>query len=211
MYFPKRFFVALCLVAPLLAACATGTASVKPPAATATSSIPAGWISFTDPRYLFIISYPPTWRLEQGYDGSHITILNPQTATTISPTVTIATQSPEAVLAAKTTSLHDSSGAPPLVTRLTIDGHPALEIIVPYQQPKQPIPQGAAVPQVATGDILLPLRNTSGTTNVYDFSSYYSTDKAGHMSDAVQGDLATVLAILETLRLPTPVLPAPTS
>src|ERR1043166_2398363 len=59
---------------------------------------PVGWKTFHDPLYGFTLSYPDTWMLIPEQNGSHITLLNPATQTTMSPIVTTQAGTPTDVL-----------------------------------------------------------------------------------------------------------------
>src|SRR5690349_2241510 len=59
---------------------------------------PVGWKTFHDPLYNFSLNYPDTWMLIPERNGSHVTLLNPATQTTMSPIVTTQTGTPADVL-----------------------------------------------------------------------------------------------------------------
>src|SRR5579862_6429869 len=85
------------------------------------------WKSFHDPLYGFTLSYPTTWQLIPEQDGSHITLLNPATGTTLSPIVT--TQAGTPANALKQATPH--AGSINVQTRL-VAGHQAVDSVSPF-------------------------------------------------------------------------------
>ncbi len=162
----------------------------------------AAWQSFVDPVYGFTLRYPSTWGLSRGYDGSHITLEDTVTYTTVSPIVTLDSRTPAQILAAP---------LPPDATHIQsrrVAGVPALDFTVPYAAGIQPASQNAARVQAAYRTVVVPVPNSAGTTNVYTFLVTLPTNSAGEMNSAVNADNATFEQMLGTFTLPATVRPA---
>jgi Putative amidase domain len=173
--------------------------SVPAYAASTTTGTQTTWQTFHDPVYGFSLKYPGSWTLIPEKDGSHITLFNPATRTAMSPIVTTQTGTPASALK----QAQSVTGAK---TR-TIAGHQAVDSLTPYVPVSQMRNQDAAVaggPQ-QTRQVILPVTNTSGTTNVYTFLLTQPTDSHGKISAAEQTDLQTFEAILNSFTLPTKV------
>lgn len=191
---------------PFVASSHTSSMS-RPLVAPVASHHPAGWMTFTDPEYGFEISYPPTWTLLRGYDGSHITIAS-NNSSTLSPLVTTTKSSPAQALAQATPSPAMQTQQHMTVTTIQVAGQPALDVFAPY------IPSSFQAPNsgralAAARTIVLAVRNEAGTTNVYTFLAYLPTDKAGNMSAATAEDNQLVTQIVATFVLPGTIAPAP--
>ncbi len=168
---------------------------------------PSGWHTFTDPVYKFTISYPPSWRLERGYDGSHITLVDPHTGSSMSPLVSGSAISPDSVLAQGTPAAVDQQRARATVTPRTIDGHPALDMYFPFIAPSAQKRHNAGFGVGAQREIVLPVANNAGSTNVYTFQAMFPTSRTGGMSAPVSADVTAVTSILTTFHLPSPITP----
>jgi hypothetical protein len=185
-----RFFP-LVMMALLLI---TGYFFTPPPAKAAT----AGWKTFHDPLYGFSLSYPDTWILAPERDGSHITLLNPVTQTAMSPIVTTQAGTPAGVLKQATPSARAIG-----VRTRTVAGHPAIDYTTPYVPAPVFHNQDADTPgPLQNHAVILPVSNTSGTTNVYTFLLTQPTDPAGKISAAEQEDNTTFETMLNSFTLP---------
>lgn len=190
------------VAALILSGIATTAPSVS---AAGAPTVPTGWHTFGDPVYHFTISYPSSWTLAPGYDGSHITLFHTQTSTTFSPLVSVDTRTPTMVIA----QTMAAEGGPSHSVAHTIDGWPVADLFTPYTAPTHTLPHDAADPQTARRTITLAARNRAGTTNVYTFLADMVTDSSGHMSAEVTADDSTISTILSTFRLPSPIVAAP--
>ncbi len=179
------------------------SAAFTPAYAASTAKTPtATWHTFHDPVYGFSLQYPSTWTLTPESDGSHITLLNPITRTTVSPIVTTQAGAASAVLK-KTPLAHSIQQQ-----MRTIAGHPATDYLLPYVAASQPHTNNTVDvggPQQIR-QVIVPVSNTSGTTNVYTFQLTQPTSKTGKISAAEQADLLTFDAILKSFTLPTKVV-----
>ena len=185
-----RFFP-LVMMALLLI---TGYFFTPPPAKAAT----AGWKTFHDPLYGFSLSYPDTWILAPERDGSHITLLNPVTQTAMSPIVTTQAGTPAGVLKQATPSARAIG-----VRTRTVAGHPAIDYTTPYVPAPVFHNQDADTPgPLQNHAVILPVSNTSGSTNVYTFLFTQPTDPTGKVSTAEQADNATFETMLNSFTLP---------
>lgn len=159
------------------------------------------WKTFTDPIYGFSLNYPATWMLLPEKNGSHITLLNPATQTTISPLVTTSKDTPANIL-------KKDSAITGAKTR-TVAGHNAADWFTPYVPPKTPMhDKDAAFAFAQSRTVVLPVANTKGSTNVYTFMLAQPTDATSKASAAEQADHPIFESILDTFTLPTTLAPA---
>lgn len=167
-------------------------------AASTAKTPPAAWHTFHDPVYGFSLTYPDTWTLTTESNGSHITLLNPATKTTISPIVS--TQN--AALAAV---LKQALPAQSIDRRTqTVAGHQAVDYLLPYiSAPRAHSHDAMEIggPQ-QTRQVIIPVTNAAGTTNVYTFRLTQPTSVTGKISVAEQVDHRTFEAILKSFTLP---------
>jgi hypothetical protein len=154
------------------------------------------WNTFHDPLYGFSLSYPSNWQPATESNGSHLTLLNPATETTLSPLVTTQPGTPAAALQQDT-----PASAIGLHTR-TVAGHQAVEYLAPYVPAAPMHDNDAASVPLQTRLVLLPVANTSGSTNLYTFRLDQPTDATGKISTAEQADAPTFDAIVDTFTLP---------
>ncbi len=165
------------------------------------------WKSFHDPVYGFSLSYPATWQLIPEQDGSHITLLDPATGTTLSPIVTTQAGTPADALK----QARPRAGAINVQTRL-VAGHQAWDSVSPFVPGPLTVGKDGARAPAQTRSVVLAVQNQAGTTNVYTFLLTQPTDRAGKVSAAVKADSTTFEAILKTFALPPTVAPvAPAS
>lgn len=100
---PRRFWRKLhvrklvILFASLLFMCATSVFNAPAYAATRVEA-QTTWQTFHDPVYGLSLQYPNTWTLISESNGSHITLFNLTTRTTMSPIVTTQAGTPSAIL-----------------------------------------------------------------------------------------------------------------
>src|SRR5689334_17774913 len=157
------------LIGVVLLGLATPPASAS--AASTGKSGLQGWRTFHDPVYGFSLSYPASWTLTFGNDGSHITLLNPATKTTMSPLViTVQTQ--------------------------TIAGHKALDYVLPHLPTAASLRRPAADPAQQVRQVVVPVSNTAGSINVYTFLLTQPTNASGKLSITEQTESTTFATIL---------------
>ncbi len=165
------------------------------PAARA-SAAATTWNTFHDPIYGFTLSYPDTWMLVPEQNGSHITLLNPATGTTMSPIVTVETRTPADVLKGAV-----PSGAAQVHSRQVANA-PAVDYVVPFIPGPLSDGHDAARAPSQTHSVILPIHNTVGTTNLYTFMLTQPTDATGKITAAEQAEQSTFEAMLDTFTLP---------
>lgn len=167
-----------------------------------TSKVPSGWKTFTDPGSDgFTISYPASWTFVPGYNAAHSSFGNSATATVFSPLVSTVSQSPADVIAKNTPTSADQTQWHLTVKQTQVAGYPAIDVFAPFIPTTFQAPN-SAVPQSANRTIVMAVKNSAGTTNVYTFMVSFAVDKAGNMSAASIADGQTVDEMLATFTLP---------
>ena len=157
----------------------------------------APWSVFHDPVYGYALSYPASWLRFTENDGSHLTLYNPLTGTTINPIITTQSDSPTVLLQQE---LHEAN-----TSQISLAGLPAADTFTPYQ-PEPPEDDTINIP--ASGGPLrvelatLPVANLVGTTTIYSFRLTQPTDLQGHITSAEADDLHDFTSILKSLILP---------
>ena len=165
------------------------------------AAAPAPWRTFHDPVHGFSLSYPRTWILAPERDGSHITLINPSTATTMSPIVLTTTATPTMVL---------NQAVPPGATRVvsrTVASAPAIAYLSPYQPPMTAQARHETPKPAQSQTVVVAARNRAGTTNIYGFTLIQQTDAKGHMSANVGADGSVFAGILDSLAFPATINP----
>lgn len=172
---------------------------VTPPAASTApigNSGHQGWRTFHDPVYGFSLSYPGSWTLTTANDGSHMTLLNPATKTTLSPLVTTAYGTVQAIL-----QQPSPAHAVNLQMR-TVAGHQALDYVLPSLPTSAALRRSAAAPVQQVRQVVVPVTNAAGSINVYAFLLTQPTTTAGKLSATEQAENAIFATILSTFTLP---------
>ena len=185
-------FLLLSMSAPFTPAYAASTAK----------TLTVVWHTFHDPVYGFSLMYPGTWTLTIEKDGSHITLLNPATKTTISPIVSTQTGAIAAILK------KDLPAQSVDRQTRTVAGHQSTDYLLPYVSATRTHGHdavGIGGPQQSRV-VTLPVTNTTGTINVYTFLLNQPTSASGKISTAEQVDQRTFEAILNSFTLPTKVV-----
>jgi hypothetical protein len=165
------------------------------------AAAPAPWRTFHDPVHGFSLSYPRTWILAPERDGSHITLINPSTATTMSPIVLTTTATPTMVL-----NQAVPPGATSVVSR-TVASAPAIAYLSPYQPPMTAQARHETPKPAQSQTVVVAARNRAGTTNIYGFTLIQQTDAKGHMSANVGADGNVFAGILDSLAFPATINP----
>src|SRR5690242_3173824 len=182
------------LIGVVLLGLATPPASAS--AASTGKSGLQGWRTFHDPVYGFSLSYPASWTLTFGNDGSHITLLNPATKTTMSPLVITVQGAVQAILR-QPLPAHAVN-----VQTQTIAGHKALDYVLPHLPTAASLRRPAADPAQQVRQVVVPVSNTAGSINVYTFLLTQPTNASGKLSITEQTESTTFATILSTFTLP---------
>jgi hypothetical protein len=167
--------------------------------------MPAGvstgaWQTFTDPLYGFSLQYPTGWTLVRGYDGSHITLANPHTDTTIAPIVQSQSGSAQAALDA-------AAKFPGATVRwLAVNGVPGVDVTQPVISASAFNPVGPAITRTVTFARATGASISSGSaTASYALQLIVKTDRVGRLSAMGQADVTAFASVVHSFRLPSKV------
>lgn len=157
----------------------------------------ASWPVFRDPVYGYTLAYPPSWLRFTERDGSHLTLYNPLTRTTMSPIITTQSGSPA-------TLLQQALGVADTL-RITLAGRPAAATLTPYlPEPVEDntinLPADGGPQQVDL--VTLPVVNLAGTTTLYRLRLTQPTDLQGRITPAERADLRDFRTLFSSFTLP---------
>ncbi|HET8840131.1 MAG TPA: hypothetical protein VFN35_01630 [Ktedonobacteraceae bacterium] len=155
------------------------------------------WNIFRDPVYEYQLSYPSSWLNFTESDGSHLTLFNPLTRTTLNLLITTQDGSPEALLQ----QALGASGA----SQVNLAGLPAVTTLTPFlPEPSESntinLPADGGPQQVKL--VELPVANLVGTTNLYSMRLTQPTNLQGQITSDEDNDLRDFDTILHSFTLP---------